>query len=649
MRIYLNYENPYKTKVELNQQDGKLKFPLPIPDRYKVVKIREYIRYTPGLATKYQGSYFLGLLNGNIIYQSKLITDLGRRKAKSVKFDVPIDKLYEGYNNLDIAIYQSPVDGGYNQKGFPSVWTQIDIENSYIEMDFSVQDFEEKLSSISKFMFDNKSIIKGKVNFVLPAVPTETDFYNYSFMAYVISHILKFRDIDIFVSTRINNNMHNVIIAQWSNLSKIVQDRRILDKVKGNLNIVRNPNNRKNGILVITGNSQQELINGLYTLLDKDIEILDIPSIRVAEFKVPPKAPPLSGKGFFPFDKPVKLESSIFQNGSIYSKNSASMFDGDFKIYPIVNFRNSDNKPITLNLKYFASQSPNLQLSCNIYLNGILAYTTMLHNNIQENSEVLSENITFSPILLKPGLNHIRIKLTHSKSEDIKAKILESSTITIPKAEPETKLPNLEYISKLAFPFSIYSDLQDTGVLITDFHANTIASAFQVVFQLGRLMKTPPYYLTMTYDINKILDKNIIVVGPQISNYKVLYQNAPIKFIRGGIIKEQYIKELNKTIRTREIADFSNILFAQTYQSIFNPNRIVFELTAQSPKTLLKGVQNGFVPIQLGNFKGDVWLYNIETEDQQSSRYRKSYIADEVFKGFKNIYADEKYLDIENF
>lgn len=208
----------------------------------------------------------------------------------------------------------------------------------------------------------------------------------------------------------------------------------------------------------------------------------------------------------------------------------------------------------------------------------------------------------------------------------------------------------------MAFPFSIYPDLQNTGILITDFYAETIASAMQVAFQLGKTIDYPGYRMTITYDINKILDKDIIVLGGQIERYAPLYENAPIKFTKTGMQKESLIRnELDKRVKmqlkTVENVDFSNYLVAQTYKSPFNPNRIVFELLAKTPKTLLKGIQEGLIAKNLGNFDGDLWLYNIESEKSYSYRMGEKYKIKDLIDGYEKerLYENDEYRKITEF
>jgi hypothetical protein len=265
---------------------------------------------------------------------------------------------------------------------------------------------------------------------------------------------------------------------------------------------------------------------------------------------------------------------------------------------------------------------------------------------------------SFPATYLEKGSNYLGLEITNYPRGDkvcgknvLQLTFKDDSYIVFPKGQTEVEYPNLKYIGKMAFPFSIYPDLQNTGILITDFNANTIASAMQIAFQLGAKMESFGQYLTVTYDINQILEKDIIVLGNQIKQYDILYKNAPLKIIDGGILKEKDIKVDDKivTVRKKDYHDFSNFVIAQTYQSPFNSQRIVFEILATTPKTLLEGTQVGLTVQNIGEFDGDVWLFDIKNEEAKSFRFKETYLINNIVDGYDSLYIDNKYQDISEF
>ena len=144
---------------------------------------------------------------------------------------------------------------------------------------------------------------------------------------------------------------------------------------------------------------------------------------------------------------------------------------------------------------------------------------------------------------------------------------------------------------------------------------------------LGMNIKYPGYFLKTTYDINSVSSRNLIIVGKQIDNYDIVYKNAPIQILRDSIIRRIYNEDLNRTLEYREKVDLSNFLIVQTYKSPFNPKKIVFEVTANSPTTLYKGIHKGLTTQNTWNFKGDIWLYNVETKKGYPYQFQKKYIV----------------------
>jgi hypothetical protein len=687
---------------------GLLRLNFPIPDRFQITKMSEYVKYKPGLSVDRKASFIFGVVNKNIVFQSPLVKEIIPGSIESIKFDIPVDKLYDGYNEILVSIlqngeqslasgkerssierdnnfmlegegeikecrkYQGEGKGG----GGTKIWSQVYTEDSYIEFDFKLKPFEEKISSIYKFMFDNKNPLKNKINFVFPEVPTEEDFNNYGLMANIIGYFMKFKYVDFRVSTDIDHNYNNILIMQRDKVvelyKKYCSDGHCKDfnlttlkenKLAGNINLLRIKEAKAKGVLVITGENQLEIETAIRRLVEDDVKSIQNQNLYVSINEKPKKVKPFSAPQFVDFDKKI-----YFSNKSLFEKENCSdsyvsIIKSKFKLYPVVDFSsecfiNKNGKFLEAVIKYFALNNQDLELVFNVYINGIFAHQFYQQEKSQIISKVTSEETKFSPALLQYGENSISIEvvkytknLTSNGLKALQTTLLDDSYFKIPKVKSEVKLPNLKYISDLAFPFSIYPDLQDTAILITDFNADTIASAMQVAFHLGARINYPGYHLQTTYDINKVLDKNIIVLGNHLEKYAPLYKYSPIKLITGDtLMKEVYNPDDNTTKASVEIGDFRDYLFVQTYQSPFDPQKIILDIASENPQTLLKGVEDGFLPKNRGNFEGDVWIYDTKTEKSHSHKYGKEYILDEIVDGFKNVYEEEEtFKDIEEF
>ena len=665
MKIYFNYENPFNIQDVLRGRFTAHFVTLPIPDRFDVKKMTVEVLYTPSLVLYEARSTISVIANQGIVKQfplnEKRFKDSGKVKIRT---SVPVD-LLKDYNQIGVQIiqhYSKGVSEAVEDTTAPELWSQIDLQNSYIEMDFKLRPFEEKISSISKFMFDPKNILKDSVNFVFPKKPTDDDFYHYAFMANQIGNILKFRDIDFSVTTKPLKNKNNVLIMKRDDVKKVLKDfanfKDLDKKISGNINLIRNPKRADKGFLIITGKTEKELLNGLYRLVNRDLFFLEEQNIKVFDIDIPPKSEPFSAPGF------IKTGEKIFFSDLGYKTRTFAGETADplylhFKIYPTIEFEREDSIEATLNIIHGSIIRDDSAI--NIYLNNVLAYQvrTKDNNDNQQLSAVSAQRFEFSKKSIIPakllfkGSNALKIAfsmvpidgpaLVRFNNEILKLTLRDDSWLYFPKGRTEIKLPNLKYAADLAFPFSIYPDLQRTGILITDFDSRTISAAMYVAFYLGKVIDYPAYRLTMTANINKVINKDIISIGKQIPIYSLLYKNAPIRFTKDGVIKEialnsKYVKIDNNlrikqhiaTTKMIESINFNDYLIAQMYQSPFNKKRVVLEFSSNTPATLIKGVRNGFKPSHIGNFQGDVWLYNIKTDKSFHFKIKESYILDEV-------------------
>ena len=686
-RVYTNYKNPYVSHLLIDKDEGNFNLTLPVADRLDILKLREFIKFSNAINVDSKISFISIKANNKYVKQFRIESIDG---YKVVQADIPPSFLEDNYNDITVNIVQEAVKdvqpmkkkvqsssllkkgsglmaGGFGESTVidaPEVWTQIDTRSSYIDIFFRLKPFKEEVKSIYKFIFDNKLMVKDTVNLVFPKQPTENDLKNYSFFANVIGTILKFTDIDFTVSTSIKDKMNNIVIMNREDLQhllKNLQDKNstLANRLSGNINLVQNPNNIYKGILAITGDSQKEIFSALMRLADSDISAIDEQNIKVISEDLPQMSKAFTAPHFIQFDKKYLFSDLGIDTSTLLGSSSWILYS-KFTLYPLLSLKNnykSFMNRISYKLNYLLADAQQLKPIFNLYINKQFVSQSSGANTSFKTS-VQSVGSSFSSSFLQNGENKFFLEITNylrdSKSifDNVAALTLtDDSYLILPKIHSEVEYPNLKYISNLGFPFSIYPDLQNTGILITDFNSNTIASAMQISFQLGKKLDTPAYRLTTTYDINKLLDKDIIVLGNQIKAYEILYKNAPIKIKGQSLIKEQDIKRGEKFISVRKetFQDMTDYLIAQTYKSPFNKKRIVFEILATNPKTLLKGTQDGLIPAKIGDFDGDVWFYNIKTEKSHSFRFKQKYLVHNIIDDYEINYLDEKYLDIDEF
>ncbi len=664
MRLYFNYENPYNLEVTLIGPLAYQTVTIPIPDRLKILKMKAEVHYTPSLVLYHARSTVSIVSNDFTIKQF----GLNEQRFKDsglvvVSADIPV-KTLDKYNKIGARFIQHYSSGqgkeDIEETSAPELWTQVDLAHSFVEFEFALKPFEEKLSSISKFMLDNKNVFKDTMNLVFPKVPNDDDFFNYAFMSNLMGSMLKYRDMGITVSTKILNNKNNILIMTRKELLETTNEFRkqypdFESKIKGNINVIRNPFQEDKGLLIVTGDTYDDLKNALFRMVNKDIQLLEEQYLKVTKTDIPGKSKPYSAPGFITIGEQVLFSDLDYHTQTFVGEQPEDVLL-NFNIYPTVKYTSLDAISTSLNIIYGGEMRSDS--ATNIFLNNVFAYQIPIGGGQDESSngalqQFKSKNKSSVPSkLLKKGKNVLKIKfqmipstghaLVRFNNDTLKLTLQDDSYITFPRAKTEVELPSLKYIQELAFPFSIYPDLQNTGILITDFDSRTVASAMYVAFYLGKTLSYPAYRLTVTADINKIINKDIISVGSQVERYALLYQNAPIQFTKEGVVKEialasKYVEEGSVRVKqhtaTTKMIESSNLkdhLLVQTYQSPFNERRVILEISSLTPETLIKGIENGFSPVHLGQFNGDVWLYNINDDKSYSFKFKESYVLDEL-------------------
>jgi hypothetical protein len=703
MRVYLNFENPYKTVETIYAQVSEYTVVLPIADRFEVLSMNGYFQYTSSISLKSDVSTISIIVNDNIVNQFKLNGGTNSGGVSTIAGNIPLDKIYS-YNHIGVRLLQASPSASSGSSGSscdfgandsiddfsfsvsPDVWTQLDLHNSYIEFEFKLKPVEERISQFYEFLFDNKNLTNSRVNLVFPEIPDDTDINNYGFFSSVVGYIMGFKDIDFSVSTDIVNDKNNVVLMLEDDVKKLFDkynrdnnststQLNFDEKVNGNINMIANPVRPDRGIFVVTGKSMKDISSSLYRLTDEDVKLIEEQYIRVFEREAPKKAKPFSAPKFTPLGTKIYLSDLGYKDKTFYGQQVEDV-NLEFMIYPTHRFSLANQDKLEFNFNLVSPNSNGQFVIVNSYLNNQFAYqmrtASLKGKSFNQHFENAGRNYA-DPYIINLGRNILKFNLAMTQGGDaggasctqnFVAQILQTtvkndSYFILPKGTPHIELPELKYIAEVSFPFSIYGDLQNTGILITDFNADTIAAAMQVAFQLGKNIGQPGYYLTTTYDINKILDKDIIVLGGQIERYAPLYKNAPIRFTKDGIerratiqknFKDGNSEEKSKVTKTIEAVNFDEYLFVQSYRSPFNPKRVILEISAKSPDTLIAGVQQGLLPKNMGNFEGDVWLYNIETEQSSSYRLGEQYILEELVEGYgQKKFDDEKYHDIDYF
>ncbi|HIC10622.1 MAG TPA: hypothetical protein EYO61_04605, partial [Campylobacterales bacterium] len=282
----------------------------------------------------------------------------------------------------------------------------------------------------------------------------------------------------------------------------------------------------------------------------------------------------------------------------------------EFKLYPDLFFQKKAKGKIFVN--YIFPTAVQKESIANILINDkFVSQVSMLEERDTQNLKEYLFLDTRTPSeypasLLRGGKNSLKIDMKMIplswNPKTLQATIMDDSYFEIPEARHWIGMADLQDFTLSAFPFSIYPDLQDTHILLTDKRVSTLEALMQIMRFLGENLKYPPYYLTIGDNLDEVAkNKNLIVLGEYNEKWGEIYQNAPLVLTKHGYIRDidlsnkfaETVEELEEKnideseedrkqfIRLFETTEKSEYLITQFFQSPFNSDKTILMFNGQ--------------------------------------------------------------------
>lgn len=226
VRVHFNYENAFKNTKRVRGTDGIYTLHFPIPTKWEVLDVKGYIKYTPSVLLLKDLSSAIVSVNDIVLSQFKIFD----YKESGVKFNIDKSNLQE-HNILQFELIQH-----YTYKceddANSALWSDLDLQNSYLEFHVKPRPIQEFVSSIKLDVFDDKQYSVAPINYVM-IDKSESSLKNFTLFTSVASTSLKYRLEQIKVSNHIDLKNHNLIIgtkAEAKSLLNILKDKYITDE-----------------------------------------------------------------------------------------------------------------------------------------------------------------------------------------------------------------------------------------------------------------------------------------------------------------------------------------------------------------------------------------------------------------------------------
>ena len=518
---------PVKTTT-LSGTSNFIKVKMPASDRWQIKKAVLNFSYINSTALLQSRSRLVVWLNENPVAQITLNPQLPEGK---VSVNLPVNLIKTGYNELKFTVTQHHTLECEDPSS-AELWTTIEFDKASFDFEIALKRVPEELTAISNFLFDSKSFIKQEINLVI-SEPKEEFIEAAMIVASGIALKFEYRPVNFTVSQNIKNGVDNILIGDSRFIKELTGD--LFPANDAYIKLKTLSGDPYHALIILKGDSVEEIKKSALAFATVNFPFPKSSLMKVEDIKTTPKPPKIGKATLLPgYEYSLKDLGFFTTNFQGVGAKSISM---DFKI-PSDTFL-KPNSFVTLKLNFSYGSGMRKDSTLNIQING--KYVASIHLDNVRGGMIRNYLIDIPLSLFKPGYNQITFTAVLSplitgycefvQTENLQLTIFEDSKILFPKASYWAEMPNINLFFIDAFPFSRPYDFSNSGVYLTEKNNESLSSAINLIAMASQKAGYIPVNIKASFDIAKLKDKNLLIVGT--------ITKIPEKILKAGNIKTE--------------------------------------------------------------------------------------------------------------
>jgi hypothetical protein len=256
IRLALSEITPYGS-IELPGAQSRLSVFLPIPQRWQINQARLLISYTNSSALLADRSRLVISLNDYVLGQKTLHPESSEGQWE---LELPAALLPADYNALEFRVIQN-YTYECSDPTAPELWTRLNLDQSYLELDYSWREKSLTLADISNYVFDPKLPGRTALHLIMPALDKES-LRLAALAASAAAVRYEYRPVEITISDRPASNRDNIYIGDRKTLAGLL-DRKDTSLPSGRIGIMALPADGgpdpRFVLLTLTGDTAEEV------------------------------------------------------------------------------------------------------------------------------------------------------------------------------------------------------------------------------------------------------------------------------------------------------------------------------------------------------------------------------------------------------
>ena len=588
VRVPLQQLTPAKS-LELRCVSDEQKVALPVPARWEVRRAALHLRYTLSINLVPDTSQLVIKMRGVPIAQVRL-----NPLAPEVKLgvEIPVHLLEAGYNSLSFAVAQHFSKNQCESPCSADMWTNIDLKDSYVEMDYELRKVPSDLSQLSTFVFDPRLVGGGDVHIVTEDLTAKSATLA-GIVASGIARRFDYRAVAFSVSRSLKPGTDNVVVGKRAFAEKLLgaQGAALKSLAGGYLRVLPLVTEKgaepERALLVVSGEDEKAVEQAALTFSNISFPFPGTDELKAFSFALP-AVEQYSGRETIATDQTYALKTLDFPTQSFVGINPGTR-SITFRLPPDFRIRPNQYAKLSLNFSYGAGLKNDSSFAVSVNGRGVRA----VQLDSASGNFFDGYKIDIPTYVFQPGTNTIGFTgHLHAPgqvcdllmSDGLFLTLYENSTIEFPPMPHFVELPKLELFMHSGFPLTRWPDGHEAYFWLTEKDDRVLAAALNLLGLATQRNGFPLFGVEFTYD-QPAEEGEIVVVGRAQTVAKEIREAAPLKIREtDAIVPYPVVRGWNEQpasaiSRQRSTLGPGSGLLMQ-FQSPYHSGRTVIMLTA---------------------------------------------------------------------
>jgi len=632
IRIPLSKLSPFAS-IDLRCTNGGHTISIPIPERWQVHSAELGLRFTASTNLIAEISQLIIRINSHPIAQTQL-----NPLAPNVELAIAIPPklLKADYNSLEFQVSQHYSRQKCEDLCAPDLWTNINLNDSILTIDYSLKPLPLQLGGIADLLFDPKIYPEAAVNLVMEKSTPEFATLG-GIIASGIARRFDYRKVSFSISNQPKPGTDNIVIGAPAFINRLFPSTNtpVIRNTKGGVLKIMHASDAEgtadplHAIIAVSGTSPESLKIAAETFASLSLPYPGTDELDAFAFKLPEIAM-YGGRQILSSDKVFNFKTLNFptyswQGFNVPATGITFRLPADFMI------KQNQFAKLSLNFSYGAGLRNDSAL--NLLVNG--KPLRAIHLDQVAGSYLEDYKIDIPTYVFKPGANTIsfapvlntpREICDSGQMDSMFLTIYDNSTLYFPPMPHYVEMPKLELFALNGFPVTRWPDGYETLIYVPKGNPRALEAAYNMMGMITQKNGFPLFGVQIVFEEPRDWKGEIIVVGRTADLPGELLNSVPLKVLSEGKVPYPVVRSWDTELTvafSQQVSEFGSGTGAlMQFESPYRIGRSVVLLTASNEQDLATMGQAILDPGVQGAINGDLVLVELKSPEYKTTALR---------------------------